>query len=720
MKTLEQWIWLNKEQYPDDQTTQYAGRNRLEGLSYAVAEFKKTLSYNKKIAKMKIRFSGDADYRLYINGEIAATGPISAGGDFLNDEIPRFPHYASTLELEPGSNEVDFFAQVKLQPVKIIEYSKGHGGFMLTAWITFEDGYETIAMTDETWLVRKNGAYIGPHPYSQNAYDSRIEPTEYSAAEIIPNIWSCEDAPIPVREEGIISPEGFPLKIAAGEKKEIMVELDKIYAGFIELEVKTSGLLNAAVKSFELSNKIYENEYYVFDRDSVYRGFQMHSLGGVFLEAENNSDSDAYITLRFITTNYPVYTEAKTSTSDSELNNVLRVAAHTLKYCRQMIHLDSPAHGEPLACTGDYYIESLMTLFSFGDLRLAELDVKRTAELIRYNGGRMFHTTYSLIWVQMLYDMYVHTGHKDLFEDCRDALIILLDLFETYVGENGLIENPPDYMFIDWIKFDGFDMHHPPKALGQSCLNMFYYGALNTASKIFAVLGNDVMSKRYKSEAASLKKNINELLFDPKENLYFEGLNTPTPAHLIGKWMPENTDKRYYRRHANILAAYFGVCDKEKAVEILDRVMSDDSLGLYQPYFAHFLLEAIYRNGLADKYTLEVCEQWKAPVRECSKGLAEGFHTAVSFDHSHAWGGTPLYSIPKALTGIEVLEPGYKKISLNPSLLGLEFATVEIPTEFGMITVELKRGCAAKCKIPEEIELVSTNIEVEYIKSNIL
>ena len=48
---------------------------------------------------------------------------------------------------------------------------------------------------------------------------------------------------------------------------------------------------------------------------------------------------------------------------------------------------------------------TLMTAFSFGDMRLAEFDVERTAELLRHNDGRMFHTTYSLIWVRMLYDV---------------------------------------------------------------------------------------------------------------------------------------------------------------------------------------------------------------------------------------------------------------------------------------------------------------------------
>ena len=79
--------------------------------------------------------------------------------------------------------------------------------------------------------------------------------------------------------------------------------------------------------------------------------------------------------------------------------------------------------------------------------------------------------------------------------------------------------------------------------------------------------------------------------------------------------------------------------------------------------------------------------------------------STYNFDHSHAWGGTPLYSVPKALTGIEILEPGYKKISLSPSALGLDSANVEIPTPYGMIVCEITKD-GFKYSAPDEIEVV--------------
>jgi hypothetical protein len=207
---------------------------------------------------------------------------------------------------------------------------------------------------------------------------------------------------------------------------------------------------------------------------------------------------------------------------------------------------------------------------------------------------------------------------------------------------------------------------------------------------------------------AQLHQAILDNLYDPERQLFFEGLNTPTREDLIGQWMPQNVSKRYYRKHANILAAYFGFFDRDTCADLLRRILTDDSLGEVQPYFCHFLLEAIYRNGLREEFTRPILEQWKTPVQECPKGLAEGFYKPqedYSFDHSHAWGGTPAYALPLALSGLEILEPGYRKVRLNPSLLGLQSAHVEIPTPYGMIELTMQEGRQPTISVPDGIFL---------------
>lgn len=700
MYVPEQWIWLSKDVYSHRQVTKYSAFETREG-NFTVAEFKREYTFDKKIKKAELRFSGDTVFVLYVNEKFMATGPATPGGDFLGNEKARPNYYAFETIMEPDTYNLDFFAVVKMMPIHICEYSKGHGGFMLSALITFEDGTKKLLLTDETWQARVNDAYR-----DASIYNNDIQLDDFSFASITDNIWHTKTAPLALRAEEEIKPlENNLIALLPYEEKEVVLKLDRIYAGFIHILAKTKGMLHAEVFCREI-DEMGTKEEFTFAHDDEYRGFIMHSAGGFCVKLKNESDTVSEISVSLIATYYPIYDTAITETSDEELNAVLDVCRHTLKICRQLHHLDSPRHCEPLACTGDYYIEALMTATSFGDLSLAEFDIERTAELLRNNDGRMFHTTYSLIWVFMLRDVYFFTGNKKLLLENMDALMLLLNRFETYLGDNGLIETPPDYMFVDWIYIDGLSMHHPPKALGQTCLNMFYYGALCAADVIFRELGENAMAEECIKKSIAVKNAIHLHLYDKEKKIYFEGLNTPTPEELLYEFMPQNVEKRYYLKHANILSVYFDICDDPQTM--IDKIMTDEIKGDYQPYFGHYLLEAIYKNGLRDRYTLMLLEKWKTPVLECRAGLTEGFvkpEPSYCFDHSHAWAGSPLYSLTKALLGFEIIKPGMKEIKFAPSLLGLAFAKTELPTPFGKIVCHMEEGKEPMVSYPKTIDV---------------
>lgn len=235
---------------------------------------------------------------------------------------------------------------------------------------------------------------------------------------------------------------------------------------------------------------------------------------------------------------------------------------------------------------------------------------------------------------------------------------------------------------------------------------MFYYGALIHAVKIYEELSLGCMATECMQKAEKLKTAINRLLYDKETGLYFEGMNTPTPEDSLNRFLPQSNGKIYFRKHANILATCYGVCEGEGAKELLRKVIFNESLGGCQPYFMHFLFEAIYRNGLREEFTLELLEQWKRSLEECDKGLQEGFIKPEDyvFDLSHAWGGTPLYSLPKALLGFEMIKPGFAEIRLDPMLLGLEYATVEMLTPYGKIVCEQKKDNEIIISVPSEIK----------------
>lgn len=693
----QNWIWLDPARYPNSQTTVINGfAENKQAEHYAMAEFTKVYTFDSPIVKATLTYSGDTEFRLYCNGGFVATGPANVGGDFfISDTVPWPTHFTFTSEIHPEGNTLDFYARVKMMPVRINEFSKGHGGFMLYGVVELADGTVREITTDPTWLCRKAHAYTWP-----DHYDGTQPTDDYAPAVAVENIWNATPAPMPPRVERDIGANTFT--VAPHSTQEFDFEYPRIYSCFIHAIVKTQAPLRLTVQMRE-TEKVEATEQLVFARDDEYVSPGIRSIGGYHIIAVNEGDTPAEVTLSMLETHFPVSGCAITETSDEDLNLVLDVCRHTLKQCMQMFESESTLHCEPMACTGDYYVETMMTAMSYGDLRLAAFDVIRTADILRVKEGVMFHTTYSMIWIMMLYDVYRFTGDAELLRQCEDALEILLERMHTYVDDNGIVENPPSFMFVDWVIVDGMTLHRPPKALGQTYLNMYYYGGLIYGAQIYDALGDTAKAALYRSRAAALKSAINALLYDPERDLYFEGLNTPS-RYADGWWLPVNVEKRYYRLHSNVLAALFGVYEGDPA-DLLRRTLNDDSLGYFQPYFAHFVLEAVRVNGLTHEFSRKILEMWKKPILDCPKGLPEGFiyQENYGFDHSHGWGGTPLYHLPMVLSGLEILEPGYKRIRLHPDRLGFAHANVEIPTPYGYIRIEMQEGKDPVITVPEGI-----------------
>lgn len=698
------WIWLDPNNYPEYQKNQYnilydCDNKNAENFKYVVADIYKEYLFNKNIKSIKLRVSADNKYILHLNGNLIGIGPASSGGDFLcTGKTPK--HYADNYEIELNDDVLEFNAKVCLQPEMLTYYSRGQGGFYLSATVVFEDGSTQIIETDSSWLIKHDESYTDFRTYKSVTNKT----SDFSYSSEINDIWNVEDSYIPPRSYNKVLEK--TVNVCVGKTETFTFELDKIYG--VHPVINSDGSCSISLSTSELSGQEETEENISFNRSGgEYFSFRMHSTGFVTLIVENTDCKDINLNLSLIAPWYPVENEGCFITDNADLNKIYDVTKHTLKICRQSIHLDSTKHQELLACTGDYYIESLMTMFCYGDMRLAEFDLMRTADWLVTNNGVMFHTTYSLIWVQMLHDVYMITGNKKLIEYCEKALEVLLLRFDSYIGENGVVDNPPDFMFVDWTVIDGFSMHHPPKALGQTVLNCFYYKALIDAEKIYSYIDKCDKSNELKEKASAFRIRFNEVFFDNDKQLYFDGLGTPYGGEKY--YHPANLNKKYFSKYPNILAPLYGLADDKLAVDILERIIFDDELQDIQPYFMHYLLCAVRKYNLFDKYGMKLISRWANVVNECDKGLKEGWiapEETYSFDHSHAWGGTPAYQLPVAITGFEILEPGMKKIIFNPQLYGLEFAKINIPTEYGMIEFYSEKGKDTVINAPECIKII--------------
>lgn len=700
------WIWLDEKIYPDCQNSFYTMFCQDKSMQYTVAEFQKTYEFDKEIKTVTISAAADVKYILYANGKYIATGMVCRGGDYAFKGVMPYVYY-DTYIIEDCGKTLDLFAKVQLLPIVETEVSSGHGGFCLEAEITFADGSKKIVNTDETWLSRRDNT-----SFSGSRYFYEKKKDVFVPAVVTPNIWTLKKSPIePLCEEKIYPEFYMTHPVAPHSELNVTVYFDKVYSCFPAFKVKAKGEFEIRMNYFEYAEPRTWYDVITGNCDIEHRCHKMQSVGGIRFEIVNKSDYPVTLEdVHIYFVHYPVTMQGSFECNDPTLNKIYEIGAHTLKICLQTLELDSPRHQENLGCTGDYFLETIFNSYTFGKLDVSRFDITRTADLMRVTDARMYHTAYSLIWVQMILYYYNVTGDINLVHEVKDMLLRLMERFDSYTGENNLIEKPYDFMFIDWIFHDGHSMHHPPKALGQGPMNAFYYKALTDGAQICNILGDFETASLYSERAKKVRNAFNELLFDQERALYIAGLGTAQELPDDGEFddlMPQNVDKKYFGMHTNALAVLYGICPLELEKDIMTKVMEDETLITVQPYFMHFVLEALYKAGLYEKYGLKTLYRWKRLIDICPKAMREGWidMPGYGYDFSHAWGCTPTYQLPSKILGLEILEPKFKKISVKPDLFGLEFANIKVPTPYGAIEACITKD-KAEINAPEEIEVI--------------
>ena len=351
----------------------------------------------------------------------------------------------------------------------------------------------------------------------------------------------------------------------------------------------------------------------------------------------------------------------------------------------QTHHLDSPHHQEPISDPGDYLIESLISYNTFGEAGLAKQDLRKYAQIIRNRNSKVFHTSYALLWLQMLVEYWQHTGDESLLRELAPTAFQLVDTWETWRGSNGLVSNPPNFMFIDWVELEGFNLHHPPAVIGQGVLTAFYYRALEDIERISKVTGDSGRALRSVELRDQVRKAFNRELWSVDRELFRDGKPGESKSPL-GTWLPADKQIETFSSQVNILACAYGIAPENAASPVLTKVMESGPANC-QPYFMHFAFDALDRTGLFNQYGTKQMLRWK--VVPDTKTFPEMWDRG---DLSHAWQCTPTYQLSARVLGISPLSPGFKQVRIKPTVCDLTWARGSVPTPKGDVKVQWERA----------------------------
>jgi hypothetical protein len=308
--------------------------------------------------------------------------------------------------------------------------------------------------------------------------------------------------------------------------------------------------------------------------------------------------------------------------------------------------------------------------------------------MLKKNNYDMFHTSYSMLWIQMLFNYFEYAGDTLLVKELLPHVNKLNDLFTTYLDENFLLSQAPDYMFMDWAKIGKFNAHHPPAVIGMGYLTALYYKSLVIAAEFNAINHDNRKNNENIRLAEKIKIGINTKLWDDKKGLYKDGipfLNQITPHW----WLPADEDISTYSPHVNTLVVLYDIAPKGIQSSIIDYVIQQKEIDL-QPYFMYFVLSALTKVGKFETDGLPLINKWKYGIDSETYTLKENWQDKTEFgytgDYSHAWGGSPLYFMSSQILGITPEKPGYKVIRFDPYVsYYLYWAKGTVPLDDGNI-----------------------------------
>jgi len=381
--------------------------------------------------------------------------------------------------------------------------------------------------------------------------------------------------------------------------------------------------------------------------------------------------------------------------NDQRINDIFDTAAYTVQLNMQEYVWDGIKR-DRLVWIGDMHPETSTIQYVFGKQKCVEksLDLARdNTPLPRVMNGI---PAYSLWWILIHHDYYMHFGDIEYLSEQREYLIGLIHKFEKEMAEDGksLIEN----VFLDWPSSENTD----GQAAGVHALMIIAY---RDAAFMLRELGEEKEAEF----AENCAKKLSQYTYDSN------GLKQAISLQVLS--------------------------GKINAIEAFDKLLGHGCSSGFSTFLGYYILQAQSKSGNTE-YALECMKEywggmldlgattfwedfditWAENSIRIDELLDEGSNKQdihggfggycyKGYRHSlcHGWAAGPAPYLMEYVLGVKPIAPGFKVARIQPSLGNLEYAEGRIPTPYGFIYVKHKKidgKVITEIDAPKEIEII--------------
>ena len=466
-----------------------------------------------------------------------------------------------------------------------------------------------------------------------------------------------------------------------------------------ELNTTTSLVETGSNEVMDLKNNTATNDHAMRDMELTcpyYGSIEIGSTGYRFVRLDLLTD-DMLVNLKEVTAilRYrDIPYEGSFNCSDQRLNDIWMTGAYTVHLNMQEYIWDGIKR-DRLIWLGDMHPETSTISDVFGEDQSVysslDLAVKQYPLPNYFNGM----SAYSMWYLIMQYDWYMHFGNIDFLRKHGDYIKGLVDLIDTKVDAEGNDELGGG-RFLDWPS-------SPNEKGVHSGYRALIVWAMNDAAKLCRILGDEPQAKKAEAIVARLNKKIM-----PSNNLkQAEGLMA-----IAGLKSAEDAAKAILEGGPKGFSTFYGyymlqaLAMDGKYAEALD-IISKFWGGMLDlgatTFWEDFNLDWVDNVGRIDEFV---------PAGKKDIHGDFGAYCYPGFRHSfcHGWASGPTAWMSQHVLGIEPLEPGCRKVSVKPHLGNLEWAEGTCPTPMGNIYVKHVRqadgSVKSTIKAPKGVKVV--------------
>lgn len=513
---------------------------------------------------------------------------------------------------------------------------------------------------------------------------------------------------------------------------EFIVDFGRELSGFVEFDIDAPSGAILDLYFFESihDDNIEDTEglnntlrYITKNGRQTYCSFIRRGFRYVMVTIRNLNSPMKFYSIRTYLSTFPIAAIGTFHSSDYLLNRIWEISRDTERLCMEDTYVDCPAY-EQTFWVGDARNESLINYYTFGAYQISKRCLKLVPKSLYRSilpesqvpsGWQNILTAWTLFWMSACKEYYEFSGDIEFLKEIYPSLIQTAKNFEKFINKDGLLE------ITAWNMLDWAPMDTPDRGV-VTHQNALLVKALKDTSYI-SELFNEEEDKKYLLEFAhSLKEAINKYLWDDERKAYIDSIHSDgTRSNVIS--LQTNT------------IVYLCDCAEGERKELIERYLLNPQEGFVKigsPFMSFFYYEAMVKLGRIDKILEDIKKNWGTML---DYGATTCWETFMGFQkdrptrsHCHAWSSAPGYFLGAYILGIKPLEPGFKKVLIQPQLCNLRWVKGTVPTPNGKVDVSYReedtyldvrvnipKGVTAEVVFPEDFKK-RLRVNGEYIE----